>query len=73
MHDTGAFQVAACSAAPSIYLTLEALVLLENAVDEAQALVESRDIAAGRVRKHISGLKLNKESFEAAVEAALDV
>ena len=73
MHDTGTLQEAACNAAPSMYLTLEALVLLENAVDELRALVDSHDIAAGGVRKHIGGVKVIKESFEDAVDAAFNI
>ena len=73
MLDTGTLQTAASNVIPSIYLTLEALVLLANAVDEAKALVDSHDIEAGGVRKHIDGVKLIKESFEAAVEAAFSL
>ena len=73
IHDTGTLQEAACNVAPSMYLTLEALVLLENAVDELRALEDSHDIAAGGVRKHIDGVKVIKESFDEAVDAAFNI
>ena len=63
MHDTRNLMVA-CNVLPSVYLKLEALVLLANAVDEVKALVDSHDIQAGGVRKHIIGMKVCKETFE---------
>ena len=53
---------------PSVHLTLEAIVLLANEVNEVKALVDSHDIQAGGVRKHIIGMKVCKETFEATLE-----
>ena len=43
-------------------------MLLANAVNEVKALVDSHDIQAGGVRKHIIGMKVCKETFEATLE-----
>ena len=53
---------------PSVHITLEAVVLLANAVNEVKALVDSHDIQAGGVRKHIIGMKVCKETFAATLE-----
>jgi hypothetical protein len=70
LHQTRNLMVAS-NILPSVYLQLEALVLLGNAVDEVKALVDSHDIQAGRVRRHIIGMKVCKETFEANLEQDL--
>lgn len=73
MHDDANLVEAASNVTPSIYLSLEALILLDNAVDEARQLVETQDIDAGGVRLHIGIIKVIKEEFEAAVEQAFNI
>ena len=56
---------------PSVYLHLENLELLANAVNESKALVDSHDIQAGGVRKHVIGMKVCKETLDADLETDL--
>lgn len=58
MRNSAILQTAQSNEFPSIYLSLEALVLLEIAVDQASALVDSYEIEMGGVRKHIGGSTL---------------
>ena len=75
LHDSGeipdVLTAATSNNSRAIYFTVEALVLLQNTIEEALNSIDNRDEAFGGARKLIGGVKASKEAFELIVNKAL--
>ena len=75
LHDSGeipdVITAATSNNSRAIYYTVEALVLLQDTIEEALGAIDSRDEALGGVRKLIGGVKTSQEAFELMVNEAL--
>ena len=75
LHDSGEIPdeltAATSNNSSAIYFTVEALVLLQDTIEEALNSIDNRDEALGGARKLIGGVKASKETFELIVNEAL--
>ena len=75
LHDSGeipdVITAATGSNSRAIYYTVEALAMLQNAIEEALGAIDKRDEALGGVRKLIDGVKASPAAFELIVNEAL--
>ena len=75
VHDSGeipdVITAATSNSSRAIYYTVEALVMLQDTIEEAHGAINNRDEALGGVRKLIGGVKASPEAFELMVNETL--